>query len=321
MDRQVELRPPPRRPDLAEALERAIAQHLLRTIYLPLLKILDEPISVLENSDETELARAIRQGRIRYFGGAFEGRFTAAISRALEEAGAKWDRKRSRWKLPESKLTYEMRAAIEVADEKFRALAAKLESRLARIIPEELAEDLNVGRILDTSITTIAGDADDVLKRMVIEANFTEEQARRIREQYAENLRLGIRDWADEEILNLRETMKKSTLRGVRYEEMVGHIQRSYGVSKSKAQFLARQETNLLTAEIRESRYRDAGITEYRWRCVAGSSAHPVRPRHKALDGKIFSWDHPPIVDDQGNRKHPGQDYNCRCIAIPVVRF
>lgn len=37
-----------------------------------------------------------------------------------------------------------------------------------------------------------------------------------------------------------------------------------------------------------------------------------VRPDHARLDGGIFRWDDPPVVDlRSGRRGHPGQDYNC----------
>jgi hypothetical protein len=36
-----------------------------------------------------------------------------------------------------------------------------------------------------------------------------------------------------------------------------------------------------------------------------------VRLSHRRNDGKIFRWDTPPPTG------HPGQDYNCRCLALP----
>ncbi|MEM7295990.1 MAG: phage minor head protein, partial [Pseudomonadota bacterium] len=36
-----------------------------------------------------------------------------------------------------------------------------------------------------------------------------------------------------------------------------------------------------------------------------------VRSSHADRDGQVYSWDHPP----EGG--HPGQDYNCRCVAEP----
>jgi hypothetical protein len=37
-----------------------------------------------------------------------------------------------------------------------------------------------------------------------------------------------------------------------------------------------------------------------------------VRASHAENDGKIFSWSHPPITG------HPGEDYGCRCEALPL---
>ncbi|MDD0884230.1 phage head morphogenesis protein, partial [Xylella fastidiosa subsp. multiplex] len=37
------------------------------------------------------------------------------------------------------------------------------------------------------------------------------------------------------------------------------------------------------------------------------------REDHAAHDGTVFRWSDPPATG------HPGQDYNCRCVAIPNV--
>lgn len=123
--------------------------------------------------------------------------------------------------------------------------------------------------------------------------------------------------------MKLRKQVMAAAFRGNRYDALVKTIQRSYGVTVSKAKFLAHQETNLLMAKFKETRYTDAGIVEYRWRCVTGSKLHPVRPSHKALDGKIFRFDDPPITtppSEAPRRNNPGEDYGCRCTAVPVVR-
>lgn len=44
-----------------------------------------------------------------------------------------------------------------------------------------------------------------------------------------------------------------------------------------------------------------------------------VRPDHARLEGRICNWNDPPIVDlRSGRRRHPGEDYNCRCTAAPL---
>ncbi len=120
---------------------------------------------------------------------------------------------------------------------------------------------------------------------------------------------------------DLRMKVQENVLAGNRYEGLVSDITKSFNVTASKAKFLARQETKLMTTKLKEDRYKEAGISEYKWVCVTGSKNHPVRPMHKKNNGMIFSFDNPPTVDENGSRKNPGQDYNCRCMAVPIVRF
>jgi hypothetical protein len=40
---------------------------------------------------------------------------------------------------------------------------------------------------------------------------------------------------------------------------------------------------------------------------------------HKALDGKRFKFSEPPVVNKKGERRNPGGDIQCRCVAIPVI--
>ena len=47
---------------------------------------------------------------------------------------------------------------------------------------------------------------------------------------------------------------------------------------------------------------------QYVWETRGDSK---VRVSHRRNEGKIFRWDNPPPTG------HPGQDYNCRCLAIP----
>jgi uncharacterized protein with gpF-like domain len=38
------------------------------------------------------------------------------------------------------------------------------------------------------------------------------------------------------------------------------------------------------------------------------------------MNGKIFSFDNPPVVDKKTGRKaNHSEDYNCRCVAIPAL--
>ncbi len=50
--------------------------------------------------------------------------------------------------------------------------------------------------------------------------------------------------------------------------------------------------------------------THYIWRT---QSDNRVRSSHAANNGKIFAWNNPPETG------HPGEDYNCRCVAEPYT--
>lgn len=95
---------------------------------------------------------------------------------------------------------------------------------------------------------------------------------------------------------------------------MVKEMQRAYGISRRRAELIARDQTAKLNGQIQRAQQQDAGITEYIW-CTTGDER--VRRSHRELNGKKFSWDDPPENSD-GRKCHPGEDYQCRCIGRPV---
>ena len=118
---------------------------------------------------------------------------------------------------------------------------------------------------------------------------------------------------------DMRVIVKEGFVNGKSTTKIMKEIQHKYNVGKSHAQFLARDQIGKLNASINEAQQRDAGIEEYIWDDCGDSR---VRESHKALNGKRFRWDDPPVVDVKtGRRCHPGQDYRCRCRAKPVFKF
>ena len=136
-----------------------------------------------------------------------------------------------------------------------------------------------------------------------------------------------LKDWTDLNV-DLIKSIPKNSLGdmedivingfkgGSTVKSIMQDIQHTYGVSQSKARFLARDQMAKLNADISQQQQTDAGVEEYIW---SSSGDGRVRDRHKELDGKKFKWSEPPIVDKKtGRRAHPGQDYQCRCVALPV---
>ena len=112
----------------------------------------------------------------------------------------------------------------------------------------------------------------------------------------------------------MRQIIYDGYVNGTPTTKLVKEIQQSYQVGKRHAGLIARDQIAKLNGQIQQAQQQDAGITSYRWNT---SGDQRVRKSHRDLDGKIFHWDDPPENSD-GRKCHPGQDYNCRCVAIPV---
>lgn len=141
--------------------------------------------------------------------------------------------------------------------------------------------------------------------------------------------------WTDENVLKIKSIptntlnqMQQIILDGYKngssITSVAKQIQEEYGVTRKKAQLLARDQVATLNSQITKMQQEDAGCKHYRW---SDSRDSRVRDCHKSLNGQIFSWDDPPAmwymtksrgIVYTGRRCHPGEDYCCRCIAIPV---
>lgn len=108
---------------------------------------------------------------------------------------------------------------------------------------------------------------------------------------------------------------------GLRHEEIAKQLlsrsnkkgfKSRIGVAESRAELIARDQTNKLYGQLTEMRQTAAGIEKYIWR-TAGDER--VRPEHEEREGKEFSWNDPP---EDG---HPGEPINCRCYAEPVINI
>lgn len=103
----------------------------------------------------------------------------------------------------------------------------------------------------------------------------------------------------------------------------INDINKKY--TKSKANFIARNETGNLNGSIQHSQIEGAGFEMYTWMCMPDGV---TRDSHKALNGKVCRWDDPTVYSDDGGKTwqkrtgsmfigEPGQDFNCRCTAVP----
>lgn len=112
----------------------------------------------------------------------------------------------------------------------------------------------------------------------------------------------------------IKEQVYQNYMAGKPSTNIVKDLQEQYGIDKRHAKLIARDQTAKLNSEITQHQQKDAGVSRYKW---STSLDERVRDSHADLEGKIFSWDDPPETDG-GRRCNPGEDYQCRCCAIPV---
>lgn len=108
---------------------------------------------------------------------------------------------------------------------------------------------------------------------------------------------------------DIEQLVKESALNGDRPEALSQDLEERYGVSESRARLLARDQIGKLNGDITQVRQTKLGITSYTW-STAGDER--VRESHRAHEGNVYAWDDPPA--DTGK---PGDDYQCRCVALP----
>ena len=117
----------------------------------------------------------------------------------------------------------------------------------------------------------------------------------------------------------LESTIMDGFVSGANVRDIAKDVESICNTSKKHARFIARDQIGKLQSRISRHQQEDAGVEEYIWTTSQDSR---VRDSHKRLNNKKFRWDDPPVVDPKtGRRCHPGEDYGCRCIALPVFNL
>ncbi|WP_407447862.1 phage minor head protein [Fibrobacter sp.] len=95
--------------------------------------------------------------------------------------------------------------------------------------------------------------------------------------------------------------------------------------TKNKSKFIARNETGNLNGAIQRTQMEGAGFRYYKWMCMLDGV---TRDTHRSMNGLVCKWEDDTVYSDDGGKTwkkrtgsmfigQPGQDYNCRCSAIP----
>ena len=128
-----------------------------------------------------------------------------------------------------------------------------------------------------------------------------------------ENVQL-IKTMSDRHFASLQSNIMSAITQGKRVEEIEAIIDDRFASMESNAELIARDQIGKINGQLTEMVQTEMGLSRYRWRGVGDERE---RQSHRDLEGEVFSWSEPPIVD--GEAVNPGQAIQCRCYAEPVI--
>jgi SPP1 gp7 family putative phage head morphogenesis protein len=316
-----QLKPMPLRLEYESLIEKKIVQFFREFIYWPINAFIQElPIqdaklnSVLKNATTGFLAY-ILEGRIQYSQGRFTGSFNALMSKELKQMGAVFSSKYGAWLIPEGKLPLDIRQMVAQASGKFKKLHDDIIGYIDKMDIDKTVDQLTFADDYTKVITGMDKDYKEIARAVSVPPELSEQTIISLSEEYSNNMKLYIKDWAKDHILQLREKVYYNTFSGGRASNLVDIITDQYGVSKSKAKFLARQETGLLTGKFTKMRYEDLGVKRWKW---SATMDNRTRPLHREWHGQIFEINNPP-KNEKGVPVYPREDFGCRCRMIPLL--
>jgi SPP1 gp7 family putative phage head morphogenesis protein len=117
---------------------------------------------------------------------------------------------------------------------------------------------------------------------------------------------------------------------GTRVEDVATSLEDTFGLTRARAELIARDQVLSLNAQMNQQAQQNAGVEEFIWSTSQDDSVRgqkeldkgqePKGQDHASLNGLKFRWDNPPVVDHAtGDTALPGEPIQCRCVAIPVL--
>ena len=276
----------------------------------------------VENA-QNALEQAIKQNRIYYTNGAFyssSGRFSNTIAKELEQLGARYNKTRNAYVLENlpTNLAWVVETTKAVTTTKAEAVMSYLTGQLGQLskIEKRITIEGLVEKIMLNLQDRVYKNAQS-RKIELITPKLTSFQTDEIAKRYVDNLEFWITNFETEKIPEMRKGILDLTLQGKGLPQIEQYLLKEWHISQDRIKFLARNESSIATASYLKSKYQSENIEYFKWATIMDGRE---RPLHKELNGKIFRFDNPPIIDERlGTRGLPGETYNCRCSIIPII--
>jgi SPP1 gp7 family putative phage head morphogenesis protein len=125
-------------------------------------------------------------------------------------------------------------------------------------------------------------------------------------------------------VRDINNAVERAVTTGQTAKELSKKIQSlDNSISKSRANFIARDQIGRLNGEVTHRRMESIGLTMYVWETCGDER---VRESHELMDGGLCQWEDFSVFSQDGGKTwinrpstavhlHPGDDYQCRCTA------
>jgi SPP1 gp7 family putative phage head morphogenesis protein len=280
----------------------------------------------LKNAPEDVLREALRTGNVQMATDAKSGKavFTVVggqsnqkLADSLRSFGASFNRVISAYTCDIAQVPSWVRNAAE----SYSTQARDAHARLLVLLKDLERSSATGGFDLVDSTRQVVASTEDSWKSaarvLEVKPDLGPEGRTVLAEEMAKSAAIPVKDFIQEMLGELRTEVEANAERGYRMEGLAKRVAERFGVSQSRANLIAYQETNNFMSNYEMARSLDAGLPRYVWLC---SMDGRERPDHRKLHGTTQRWDSPPIVCQRtGKQGHPGQDFRCRCVAASVI--
>lgn len=197
----------------------------------------------------------------------------------------------------------DLRTAFNKLANKYLAIGVFAEQLAAEFVGSVEKENRN--RFIKSMNKAIGVDVNFIIQNENLEET--------LEESVAWNVGL-IKTIPEEHLKKVENIVYQGVLTGDTSGSMISKISELNGQQMKRARLIARDQSSKLNSNLNEKRQTNLGIEEYIWQTARDGER--VRESHREKDGEVFRWDDPP--KDTG---HSGQDIQCRCVAIPVIKI
>ncbi len=160
---------------------------------------------------------------------------------------------------------------------------------------------------------------DKEIASMVVEKSLDDPDILQTQKEFIKNEKSMLEDVGKDYIEGIQQTAYEGFIQGQSLDKIADGMSEFTELSENKAKFWAHDQCGDVYAKYTETMHKKAGIENYRWK---GMMDNHERDDHRELEGRIFSWAAGAIATgllSKPGAKHPGEDYNCRCLAIPTM--